>query len=175
MITPQLRFQECKTAGHTKSGAETGVADRTGSGNKCWKWERAWYNKIITRGLLKLKCKVWVTRMAPWACPQNLSFERNFYMSIVSWSSPSMAPVDPPVSQGATLDAPVNHWAWAGLSCPMGTSIGKLCSCFGCPTGWDVLRTVLRLLPQDALSFFVLLSQMFDLHWSQKVLSAYFY
>lgn len=35
MITPRLRFQECNTAGHTKSGAGKDNADRTGSGNKC--------------------------------------------------------------------------------------------------------------------------------------------
>lgn len=74
------------------------------AGTNACKWERAWYNKIITRGLLKLKCKAWVTRMVPWACPQNIAFERNFYMSIISWLSLSMAPVDPSVSQGATLD-----------------------------------------------------------------------
>lgn len=44
MITPQLRFQECETAGHTKSGAGTGDADRTGSGSMV---QRDYYKRFI--------------------------------------------------------------------------------------------------------------------------------
>lgn len=147
----------------SKVGAWGGNADRTASGSKCMGVTEHGIRSILQEVYWSWSIKCEVTSMVTWACPKQLSCCTCTSTTVDTEPHLTLGNTCQSLSTGRPL-LPNGDFS------EQRQTLLLLCTRHG--PDWDFLRT--EVLPTQSSFWFVLLSQVFDLHCNQKALAASF-